>query len=216
MRRAAPVLGLLLLILTASQSVVAQTTKQIRVVLESQQTGIRSRDAAQGTGRVIITDRGRTRTSGGVALESTERTMTATTGIFTIVQDGGESVLNVSSQVPYSQVAYYRNYLTGAGYVTSGIVFRDVGTSLQIRASVLPGDQIRVRLTPRLSWFAGDRGGIAEVNAASIELIVPNGRPVVIGGATMQVNELTRTILGIDAMRSAHETQMTLTATILQ
>lgn len=215
MRRGAPPLGFLLLILTATPSLVAQTTKQIRVVVESQQTGMRSRDAAQGTGRMVITQQGRSRASGGIALESTERTVTASTGIFTIVQDGGESILNVSTQVPYPQITYYRDYLTGAGYVASGVVFREVGTSLQIKASVLPGNQVRVRLTPRLSWFTDDRAGIAEVNAASTELIVPNGRPIVIGGATVQVNELTRRILGVDAMRSASQTQMTLTATIL-
>jgi hypothetical protein len=85
---------------------------------------------------------------------------------FTIVQDGGESTMLVASQVPYPQVTFYRDYLTGAGYVASGVQFRDVGTSLKVRAAILPGNQVRVRLTPTVSWFSPDGSGVIEVNEA--------------------------------------------------
>jgi hypothetical protein len=71
-----------------------------------------------------------------------------------------------------------------------------------------------VRLTPTISWFAADRSGAIEVNEASTELIVPSGRPVVLGGATTQTHELTRRILGYRASETATETTMALTATI--
>jgi type II secretory pathway component GspD/PulD (secretin) len=136
------------------------------------------------------------------------------TGIFTIVQDGGESTMLVASQVPYPQVAYYRDYLTGAGHVATGVQFRDVGTSLKVRAAILPGNQVRVRLTPTISWLSADRSGVIEVNEASTELVVPSGRPVVLGGATTQTHELTRRILGHRASEGSTETTMALTATI--
>ena len=193
----------------------AQSGKQVKVNFDFRQSGTQSRDAVQGSGRVIITDRGSARPSGRVGVESTERRVTQTRGIFTIVQDGGESMLLVASQVPYQQVTFYRDYLTGAGLLASSVRFRDVGTSLKVRATVLPGSQVKVRVTPSVSWFSADNSGIIEVNAASTELIVPNGRPVQWGGATAAMHELTRQILGFGQSQSASETLMTLTATIL-
>lgn len=193
----------------------AQGLKQVKVAFEVRQSGTQSREAAQGSGRVIITERGGARPSGRVGVESSERRVTRTTGIFTIVQDGGVSTLTVASEVPYPQVAYYRDYLTGAGYPVGGIAFKDVGTSLRVWAAVLSGNQVRLRMTPAISWLAEDRPGLIEVREASTELIVPSGRPVVIGGATATLNELTRHILSFAETRAASDTIITVTATVL-
>jgi type II secretory pathway component GspD/PulD (secretin) len=104
--------------------------------------------------------------------------------------------------------------LTGAGYVTGGVEFKDVGTSLKVGAVILPGNQVKVRLTPTISWLSADRSGVIEVNEASTELVVPSGRRVVLGGATTQTHELTRRILGYRASETATETTMALIATI--
>ena len=192
----------------------AQTGKQVRVSLDVHQSGVQSREGVQGSGRVIITERG-ARPSGKVGVESGERRVTQTTGIFTIVQDGGESTLLVASSVPYPQVTFYRDWLTGAGLVASSVQFRDVGTSLKVRATVLPGKQVRVRVTPSLSWFSADSAGVIEVAQAAMEVVVPSGRPVQIGGATTAVHELTRQILGVVQRQSTSETLLTLTATVL-
>ena len=191
----------------------AQSGKQVRVSFDFRQSSTQNRDAVDAGGRVIITDRG-ARSSGGVGVDSTQRRVRSSTGIFTIVQDGGESTMVVASQVPYPQVTFYRDYLTGAGYVATSVQFRDVGTSLKVRAAILPGNQVRVRLTPTVSWFSADGSGVIEVNEASTELVVPSGRPVLLGGATTQTHELTRRILGYRASESSTETTMALTATI--
>jgi hypothetical protein len=214
-RGAVVTLALVLLVPACPSVLHSQSTKQIKVVFEVRQSGSQSRDAVQGAGRVIITERGGARPSGRIGVESTERTITRSTGIFTIVQDGGESTLLVASQVPHGQAMYYRDYLTGAGYRTTGVVFKEVGTSLKVRAMVLPENQIRMRVTPMISWFAADRSGVIEATEASTELVVPNGRPVIIGGATSQVNELTRHILGFAAGQSASETLLTVRANLL-
>ena len=192
----------------------AQSGRQVRVSFDFRQSSTQSRDAVGGSGRVIVTERGGTRSSGRVGVDSTQRRVQTSTGIFTIVQDGGESTLLVASQIPYSQVTYYRDYLTGAGYVATGVQFKDVGTSLKVGAAILADNQVKVKLTPTISWFSADRSGVIEVNEASTELIVPNGRPVVLGGTTTQTHELTRHILGFCASEAATETTMALTATI--
>jgi Bacterial type II and III secretion system protein len=207
-------LALALVLLSGSLGdVAAQSGKQVRVSFEFRQSSTQSRDAVAGSGGVIVTDRG-ARSSGRVGVDSTQRRVQTSSAIFTIVQDGGQSMLMVASQIPYSQVTYYRDYLTGAGYVGGGIEFKDVGTSLKVGAAILPGSQVKVRLTPTISWLSADRSGVIEVNEASTELVVPSGRPVVLGGATTQTHELTRRILGYRASETATETSMALTATI--
>jgi Bacterial type II and III secretion system protein len=193
--------------------VAAQSSKQVKVLFEFRQSSTQSRGAVDGSGQVVITDRG-ARSMGGVAVDSTQRRTQSSTGIFTLVQDGGESTLIVASQVPYPQVVFYRDYLTGAGYAVSGVEFKDVGTSLKVGATVLPGNQVRVRLTPTISWFSADRSGVIEATEASTTLVVPSGQPVVLGGATTRTHELTRRILGYRASESGSETLMTLTATV--
>src|SRR3989441_5617291 len=178
-------LVLLAVLLTGwPDSVSAQGGRQVKVVFEFRQSATQSRDAIEGSGRVVITDRGGTRSSGRVGVDSAQRRTQTSTGIFTLVQDGGESTLLVASQVPYPQIAFYRDYLTGAGYVASGVQFKDVGTSLKVRATILGSNQVRVRLTPTISWYSVDTAGVIEGNEASSELVVPSGRAVVLGGGT--------------------------------
>jgi len=203
----------LVLVSGSPGDVAAQSGKQVRVSFEFRQSSTQSRDAVAGSGGVIVTDRG-TSASGRVGVNSTQRRVQSSSSIFTIVQDGGQSMLLVASQIPYSQVTYYRDYLTGAGYVTGGVEFKDVGTSLKVAATILPGNQVKVRLTPTISWLSADRSGVIEVNEASTELVVPSGRPVVLGGSSVQTHELTRRILGYRASETATETTMALTATI--
>ena len=193
----------------------AQGARTVKVVFEFRQEATASRDAVGGSGRVVITERGAS-PSGRVGVESRERRVRQRTGVFTLVQDGGESTLLVANQVPYPQVAYYQDYLTGAGHLAAGVAFRDVGTSLKVRAHILPGDQVRLRLTPTLSWFAADRSGAIEVNEASTELVVPSGRPVVLGGSTTQTHEVLRRVLGYRAEQGTTETLMAVTATIVK
>lgn len=192
---------------------VAQTGRNVRVSVEFRQSGTASRDGAGAGGGVIVTERGgvRSRVRGGAT--STEVRSRSTTGVFTLVQDGGEATMVVATQVPYAEVAFFRDYATGQGYVASGVVFRDVGTSLKVRAQVLPDRQIRLRLTPSISWFSADGAGAIEFVEAATEVIVPNGRPVVLAGATTETHAVTRQILGLGQQRTSGETTVVLTAT---
>jgi len=191
----------------------AQNRRQIKVLVESQQSGAQSQEAVQGSGSVIVR-RGNVQPSGRLAAGDRQTTVQRSTGIFTLVQDGGESILSVATQVPYSQTAYYYNYAVGSGYIQSQIVFTNVGTSLRVNAAILPDNQIRVRLTPRISYFSAERSGAIDFTEATTELIVPSGQSVSLGGSTTNVHEVTRHILGYRDRVSSGETNLTLTATI--
>jgi hypothetical protein len=201
------------LVLADASVLTAQTSRQIRVDVQFRQTETQGRDAAGAAGGVIVTERGAVRPRGAAGVGATETRVQRSTGIFTLVQDGGESSLMVAQQVPYAQVAFYRDYATGAGYVASGVAFRDVGTALKVRARVLSDDRIRVRLTPTISYVAADGSGTIEFTEATTDVIVPNGRAVVLAGSTTDIHAVTRHILGIAREQSSSETTVVLIAT---
>jgi hypothetical protein len=195
----------------------AQSGKQVKVVLDFQQQGRDSRQGVQGRGGIIVQDkRGDTRVRGrgGLGVEDTTTRTTRTTGIFTLVQDGGIGSMLVAQDVPSPQLAYYYDYAVGKGYVAQGVAWQRVGTALTVRPTVLPNGQIRVRLTPQISYFTPGGGGSVELVEAATELIVPNGQRVQFGGATSSLHEVTRRILGYREQQTTGETSMALTATI--
>lgn len=192
---------------------VAQTPPNVRVSVEFRQNQRATRDAVETRGRVVITERS-TRVRGGVGVDSTDTRTRQTTGVFTILSSGGEAMLTLAQQVPHQEVAWYRDYATGHGYAVPNVVFRDVGASLKVRATVQPNNQISVRVTPVMSYFSGDGSGSIEFTRASTDIVVKNGQPVVIAGGTTETNAVTRRILGLAETRHSGETLVVLTATI--
>lgn len=190
-------------------------TPHVKVHIDFRQAARASRDAASASGRVIITERG-PRPRGRVDVGSRDTRTTHSSGVFTIVRSGGEASITVAQQVPYTDVAFYQEYAAGQGYVTHGVLFRDVGTSLKVNATVLDGRQISVRVTPVISYFAADRSGTIELTRASTDLVVRHGEPIVIAGGTKETNSVTRRMLGMSQTAESSETIVVLTATIFQ
>ena len=200
-------------LLAAAVPAGGQSGRQVKVAIEFQQRGQEARQGAQGRGSVVIQD-GKARGRGGLAVEDTTTRTTRTSGVFTVVQDGGTASMMVASEVPYSAVTWFRDYATGQGYVAQGTAWQRVGTTLVVNPTILPNGQIRVRLIPQVSYFTADGGGSLEFNEAATEVIVPNGRAMRIGGGTREVNQVTRQILGYREQQSSSESGFILTATI--
>lgn len=206
-------LALIAWLLSPPAQLYAQSKPNIKVLLESQQLANQNRDAIQGSGGVIIR-RGNAEPSGRFGAVERQTTVQRSNGIFTLVRDGGESILTVATRVPYQQFTYYRDWASGLGYLARDIVFQEVGTSLKVSARILPDNQISVRLTPRISYFSQERWGIVDFTEAQTELNVPNGQPVSLGGSTTRMHEVTRQILGFADRTSSGETTLVVTATV--
>jgi hypothetical protein len=191
----------------------SQTGRQVKVVLEFQQKTLDSRQGAQGQGGVIVQD-GKARGRGGVGVQDTTTRTTRSEGVFTVVQDGGASSMVVATEVPYTVLSWFRDYATGQGYAAQATAWQRVGTTLVVRPAILPDGQIRVRLTPQVSYFSPQGDGSIEFNEAATEVIVPNGRAMRVGGATRGINQVTRQILGYREQQSSSEASFILTATI--
>ncbi|MEX2220629.1 MAG: hypothetical protein WEG40_02430 [Candidatus Rokuibacteriota bacterium] len=195
----------------------AQSGRQVKVLLEFKQQTQGARQGVQGRGGIIVEEgRGdvRTRGRGGLTMEDTTTRVTRSSGLFTVVQDGGAGSIMVAQDVPYQQMAYYHDYATGKGYVAQGVAWQRVGTALAVRPVILPGNQIRVTLTPVISYFTPGGGGTIEVVEAATELIVPSGGRLQFGGSTSSLHAVTRQILGYGAQQASKETALTLTATV--
>ena len=193
----------------------SQTGRQVKVVLEYQQKSLDSRQGVPGQGGVIVQD-GKARGRGGVGVQDTTTRTTRSEGVFTVVQDGGASSMVVATEVPYTVLSWFRDYATGQGYAAQATAWQRVGTTLVVRPTILPDGQIRVRLTPQVSYFSPQGDGSIEFNEAATEVIVPNGRAMRIGGATRGINQVTRQILGYREQQSSSESRFILTATILE
>ena len=216
----------LLLVIPAGLSVsdggapvaLAQSNRQVKVLLEFQQQAQGSRQGVQGQGNVIVEQRRsgdpRVRGRGGLAVEDTTTRITRSSGLFTVVLDGGAGSIMMADDVPTPQLAYYYDYATGKGYVAQGVAWQRVGTALAVRPVILPGNQIRVTLTPVISYFTPGGGGTIEVVEAATQLIVPNGGRTQFGGSTGSLHAVTRQVLGYRAERSSQDTALTVTATI--
>lgn len=194
-----------------------QSGRQVKVLIEFRQQAQGSRQGIQGQGGIIVEERRgdvRTRGRGSLAVEDTTTRVTRSSGLFTVVQDGGAGSIMVAQDVPYQQMAYYYDYATGKGLVAHGTAWQRVGTALAVRPVILAGNQIRVTLTPVLSYFTPAGGGTIEVVEAATELIVPNGGRLQIGGSTGSLHAVTRQVLGYRAQQSSEDTALTLTATI--
>ena len=192
---------------------VAQSPRHIKVLVDSRQQATGNQDEVQGSGSIII-HRGGAQPSGRVTAGNRRTTVQRSSGTFTLVQDGGESILSVATRVPQSQVSFYRDYAGRVGYIDRRITFTEVGTSLRVAASALTENQIRVRLTPRISYFSAEHSGAIDFTEATTELIVSNGQPVSLGGSTSRIHEITRQILGYSERTSSSETELIITATM--
>ncbi|HUM14539.1 MAG TPA: hypothetical protein VL086_02525 [Candidatus Nitrosotalea sp.] len=195
----------------------AQGGRQVKVLLEFKQQTQGGRQGVQGQGGVIVEERRgdvRARGRGGLTVEDTTTRVTRSSGLFTVVQDGGVGSIMVAQDVPYQQLAYYHDYATGKGYVAQGLAWQRVGTALAVRPVILPGNQIRVTLTPVISYFTTGGGGTIEVTEAATDLIVPSGGRMQFGGSSGSVHAVTRQVLGYRTEQSSQDTALTLTATI--
>jgi len=195
----------------------AQSGRNVKVLLEFKQQTQASRQGVQGQGGLVVEERRgdpRVRGRGGLAVEDTTTRVTRSSGLFTVVQDGGAGSIMVAQDVPSQQMAYYYDYATGKGHVAQGVAWQRVGTALAVRPVILPGNKVRVTLTPVISYFTPGGGGTIEVVEAASELIVPSGGRMQIGGNTGSLNAMTRQILGFSSQQSSEETALTLTATI--
>ncbi len=185
-----------------------KVTVEFRQASQSTQGGIELKGTGPG-GTVIQVDPKGVTGSARVQAQESQRTVRRSVGSFLIVQDGGEARLTVAEQVP--EVVWFQQYALRHNYITAAVVFRQVGTFLAVRPTILPNKRIRLKVTPQISYRSDQGDGSVELVEASTEVVVQSGQPVTIGGSE-QSGEVTRQFL-IGYERANRTGQVTLMLT---
>ncbi len=105
---------------------------------------------------------------------------------------GGTAYIEVGEAVaePYWFYEYGLTY----GYVSQGVVWRDVGARLMVQPRV-SGNMVQVTVVPEISFFDGNHRRSVQYRNASTTVVAADGQSVEIGGAAQsgnrQVDEFT-------------------------
>jgi hypothetical protein len=199
----------------AQTSLIRLPPGHVKVMMEFRQAGqrVESGGAVQGTGPggtiVQVTPKGVTG-SARVRVHESQQTMRQSVESFLLVQDGGEASLTVVEQVP--EVVWFQQYALQHRYITEAVVFRQVGTFLVVRPTILPNKRVRVKITPQLSYRSNQGEGMIELVEASTEVVVPSGQPITIGGTDGRGEVLRQFLLGYERVHRASQVSMVLTA----
>jgi Flp pilus assembly secretin CpaC len=193
----------------AQTSLIGPPPGHVKVTVEFRQAGQRTQSGIAG-GTVVQVDPKGVTGSARVQARESQQTIRQTVESFLLVQDGSEARLTVVEQVP--EVVWFQQYALRHRYITEAVVFRQVGTFLAVRPTILPNKRIRVKITPQIS-YQSDRGdGTIALVEASTEVVVPSGQPITIGGADGRGEVLRQFLLGYERVNQASQVSIVLTA----
>lgn len=181
----------------------------VKVTVEFRQAGQRTQSGIAG-GTVVQVDPKGVTGSARVQVQESQRTIRQNVESFLLVQDGGEARLTVVEQVP--EIVWFQQYAHRHRYVTEAVVFRQVGTFLAVRPTILPDKRIRVKITPQISYQSDQGDGTIALVEASTEVVVPSGQPITIGGTDGRGEVMRQFLLGYERVNQANQVSIVLTA----
>jgi len=181
----------------------------VKVTVEFRQEGQRAQSGIAG-GTVVQVDPKGVTGSARVQVQESQRTIRQHVESFLLVQDGGEARLTVVEQVP--EIVWFQQYAHRHRYITEAVVFRQVGTFLAVRPTLLPDKRIRVKITPQISYQSDQGDGTIELVEASTEVVVQRGQPITIGGTDGRSEVMRQFLLGYERVHQANHVSIVLTA----
>lgn len=187
----------------------------VKVSVQFRQAGQRARSGIELKGKgpggtVIRVDPKGVTGSAGVQVQESQRTVRRNVESFLLVQDGGEARLTVVEQAP--EVVWFQQYARRHRYITEAVVFRQVGTFLAVRPTILPDKRIRVKITPQISYRSDQSDGTIELVEASTEVVVQPGQSITIGGTEGRGEVMRQFLLGYEQVNHASQVTIVLTA----
>ena len=218
MRRAAAglMLGCLVLVgpwADAQTSLIPPGHVKVRVQFRQEgrrtQRGIEVKGRRRGGTVIQVGPKGVTG-SARVQVQESQRTTRRSVESFLLVQDGGEASLTVVEQVP--EVVWFQQYARRHSHITQAVVFRQVGTFLAVRPTILPDKRIRVKITPQISYRSDQGDGTIALVEASTEVVVQPGQPITIGGTDGRGEVIRQFLLGYERVNRANQVRIVLTA----
>ena len=199
----------------AQTSLIPVPPGHVKVTVEFRQAGQRTQSGidVKGTGpggTVVQVDPKGVTGSARVQVQESQRTIRQHVESFLLVQDGGEARLTVVEQVP--EIVWFQQYAHRHSYITEAVVFRQVGTFLAVRPTILPDQRIRVKIIPQISYQSDQGDGTIALVEASTEVVVQTGQPITIGGTDGRGEVMRQFLLGYERVNQATQVSIVLTA----
>jgi Flp pilus assembly secretin CpaC len=188
-----------------------KVTVEFRQVSQNSQGGVSVQGTGPGGTIVQIDPQGVTG-SARVQIQESQRTVRRSVGSFLLIQDGGEGRLTVAEQVP--EVVWFQQYALAHNYITTAVIFQQVGTAFVVRPTILPNKRIRLRITPQISYKSDDGTGAIELVEASTEVVVQSGQPMTIGGSGGSGEVMRQFLLGYERANRTGQVSIVLTGEI--
>ncbi|MCX5735604.1 MAG: hypothetical protein NTW68_14960 [candidate division NC10 bacterium] len=197
------------------QSLIPPPPGSVKVSVEFRRIGQRTQGGAdlRGTGPggtiVQVSPQG-VRGSAQLRVQESQQRVRQTAGSFLFIQDGAEGRLAVLDQS--LEIVWFQQYAARHSYITAGVVLREVGTAFLVRPTILPNRQIRLKITPHLSYRTEEGEGAIEMVDASTEVVVQSGQPVTIGGSDRDGEVVRQFLLGYERVNHTGQVSIILTA----
>jgi type II secretory pathway component GspD/PulD (secretin) len=129
-----------------------------------------------------------------------ERSETAVTAVQELlVLSGARAAISVAEHTPHAD--WFWNWGGGRGLwsVQPGVSWSEVGASLVVQPTVIPDAMIRLRLTPRFSYFVDGSRTETEVTELATEVVLSDGAELDVGGMPVRDSEFyDRFLTGYD------------------
>jgi hypothetical protein len=129
-----------------------------------------------------------------------ERAETAVTAVQELlVLSGARAAISVAEHTPHAD--WFWNWGGGRGLwsVQPGVSWSEVGASLVVQPTVIPDAMIRLRLTPRFSYFVDGSRTETEVTELATEVVLSDGAELDVGGMPVRDSEFyDRFLTGYD------------------
>ncbi|MFQ5658672.1 MAG: hypothetical protein ACE5G5_14110 [Candidatus Methylomirabilales bacterium] len=114
----------------------------------------------------------------GIYGESQWKGTRSSSTFFLLIADGQEGRISVSEDVPNGQ--WFHRYSLNRGYIGRGSIFQRVSTGFRVSPTILPGDRIRLQITPEIRYFTDQGQGQIAFVESRVDVVVLNGQPLTV------------------------------------
>ncbi|MEE9137558.1 MAG: hypothetical protein V3V07_03290 [candidate division NC10 bacterium] len=149
----------------------------------------------------------------GIVPESEWKSSRSSSTFFLLVADGQEGRIAIGESVPDGP--WFYQYSLNQGYIARGSVFRSVSTGFRVIPTILPGDRIRLQITPEISYFTDQGQGHIAFVESRLEAVVVNGQAVTVAANRHETESVLFNIMrGYESRTGLSTLVMTLTPEI--
>lgn len=133
-----------------------------------------------------------------------------------VTMSGSEGVISVGENVPIACFAFFRDYALSRGYIASTVVFQNVSTGFGVVPTVLGGDEIKLKVYPRLSYQSPLGPDVIRFMEAATEVRAHNGQSVQIAASSDDTQGVFGRILSSGSFSSVQSGSFVVTPTVMR